>query len=96
MDHVTDTAEYDGNILAGPLSEVFTVEATIAVARCADCGRTSALGSLRVYGPEPGMVGRCPGCDAVLVRVVRTTHDVWLDLSGVAALRVPVPAARVD
>jgi Zn finger protein HypA/HybF involved in hydrogenase expression len=96
MDEMTETAAYDGNILAGPLSEVFTIEATTAVARCAECGRTSAIGTLRVYSPEPGMVGRCPGCDAVLVRLVRTTHDVWLDLSGVAALRVPVPDVRED
>jgi hypothetical protein len=29
-----------------------------------------------------GVVVRCPGCDAVVLRVVRTPTKVWLDLTG--------------
>lgn len=81
-------AGYDGNALAGPLSEVFAVEVTTAVGRCRGCGMSSQLATLRVYGLEPGLVGRCPGCEAVLVRIARTPDDLWLDLSGVSALRI--------
>jgi hypothetical protein len=40
-----------------------------------------------VYGPEPGLVARCPGCAEVMLRVVTTPYAVWLDLGG-AVLRV--------
>ena len=39
MDARTEGATYDGNVLAGPLAEVFAVEVTTAVARCRGCGR---------------------------------------------------------
>ena len=87
MDVQTEAA-YDGNALAGPLSEVFAIEVTTAVGRCHGCGTSSQLATLRVYGPEPGLVGRCPGCDEVLVRIARTPNDVWLDFSGISALRI--------
>ena len=81
---------YDGNALAGPLSEVFAVDVTTAVGRCRRCGRSAPVATLRVYGPDPGLVGRCPGCEDVLVRLVRTPDALWLDLSGMTALRVPL------
>jgi hypothetical protein len=83
-------AAYDGNTMAGPLLEVFAVEVTTAVGRCRACGTSSQLATLRVYGPEPGFVGRCPACESVLLRMVRTPDAVWLDMSGVSALRIPM------
>jgi hypothetical protein len=82
-------AAWDGNLLAGPLSEVFAVDLTTAVGRCRGCGASSVVATLRVYGPQPGLVARCPGCDDVLLRIVRTPDDVWLDLGGLASLRIP-------
>jgi Family of unknown function (DUF6510) len=91
MDAQTQAA-YDGNTLAGPLSEVFAVEMTTAIGRCRGCGTSSELATFRVYGPDPGFVGRCPNCESVLMRMVRTSDAVWLDLSGVSALRISMPA----
>ncbi len=91
MTQTESSGPYDGNALAGPLSEVFAVEVTTAVARCRGCGRSSAVAELAVYGPDPGLVGRCPGCADVLLRVVRTPGEVWLDLGGISALHVAVP-----
>ena len=82
----TENGPYDGNALAGPLSEVFAVEVTTAVARCRGCGRSSPVAELTVYGPDPGLVGRCPGCADVLLRVVRTPGEV----EGVAVV-VQIP-----
>ena len=90
------TAVYDGNTLAGPLSEVFAVELTTAAGRCGSCGTTSQMATLRVYGPAPGFVGRCPHCEGVLLRLVRTPDALWLDLSGVSALRIPMPTDSSD
>jgi len=85
-------AAYDGNTLAGPLSDVFAVEVTTALGRCRGCGASSQLATFRVYGPDPGFVGRCPSCESVLVRLVRTPDALWLDLSGMSALRILMPA----
>lgn len=83
-------ATYDGNMLAGPLSDVFAVEVTTATACCGGCGRNTTVAELAVYGPSPGLVARCPGCDDVLLRVTRTPTSTWLDLAGMASLRLPV------
>jgi hypothetical protein len=81
----------DGNALAGPLDEIFTVEMTMARGQCAGCGRTGTVAEMRVYGMSPGMVARCPGCDEVLMRLVRTPDRAFLDLRGVVALEIPMP-----
>jgi hypothetical protein len=83
-------APYDGNTMAGPLSEVFAVEVTTAVGLCRGCGTSSPLATFRVYGPDPGFVGRCRSCESVLLRMVRTPDALWLDMSGMAALRIPM------
>jgi hypothetical protein len=85
------STNYDGNMLAGPLSEVFTIEVTAARARCGGCGRSSVVADLVVYGPDPGLVARCPGCEDVMLRLVRGHGHVWLDLSGTSALHVESP-----
>jgi len=81
--------EYDGNLLAGALSEVFAVEVTTAAATCRGCGAETVVAALTVYGPEPGLVARCPGCSDVMLRVVRARDEVWLDLGGMRSLRIP-------
>lgn len=80
----------DGNVLAGGLRELFAVEVTAALARCAGCAATSAVGQTRVHADAPGMVARCPGCDSVLIRLVRGPDRAWLDLSGVSCLEIAV------
>ena len=81
----------DGNALAGPLREVFAVDVTTAVGTCASCGRIGPVASLRVYSRAPGWVGRCPGCDEVVLRYVRGPVDGWLDVRGAVSLRIPLP-----
>lgn len=80
--------EYDGNLLAGALSEVFAVEVTTATATCRGCGAASVVAELTVYGPDPGLVARCPGCSDVLLRLVRTREEVVVDLGGMSSLRI--------
>jgi hypothetical protein len=80
----------DGNVLAGPLSEVFAADLTAAESRCANCGCTGPVAALRVYGNAPGFVARGAECDHVVLRVVRGGGRVWLDLRGTVALAIPV------
>ena len=85
------TASVDGNALAGALREIFAVDVTAAVARCAGCGMTGAVATLVVWAHAPGLVARCPGCSDVVLRVVRGPDRAWLDLRGTVALEVPLP-----
>ncbi|MCI2423185.1 DUF6510 family protein [Saccharopolyspora sp. K220] len=86
-----DQQYLDGNALAGPLAEIFAVDVTTADAQCGGCGRTGPVATLRVYDRAPGMVARCPGCDGVLLRLVRSPDSAWLDLRGTVRLRIALP-----
>ncbi|MET9343695.1 MULTISPECIES: DUF6510 family protein [unclassified Nonomuraea] len=80
----------DGNALAGPLGEIFAVDVTAAVGRCAACGLRGPVAALRVYDAGPGLVARCPGCEEVVLRLVRGPQEAWLDLRGTVSLRIPL------
>jgi hypothetical protein len=85
------SADYiDGNGLAGPFAEVFTVDLTSAITTCVECGRRSAVAQLHVYMSGPGAVARCPGCEAPVLRYARTDDRAILDLRGTLALSIPV------
>lgn len=87
----SDSDEHeDGNALAGPLGEIFAVDLTGATGRCANCGTSEPVARLHVYTHAPGLVGRCPHCGSVALRVVRAPEAVWLDLRGTASLRIPL------
>lgn len=79
----------DGNAAAGTLEQVFAFEVTTAVGTCANCGAVGAVGGTNVYSQAPGVVVRCPACEAVLIRVA---HDgvsrYWLEMTGVRSLEV--------
>ncbi|MFS8477985.1 MAG: DUF6510 family protein [Micromonosporaceae bacterium] len=81
----------DGNELAGPLGELFTMDVTGAVGRCASCHRACAVAQMRVYHNAPGLVARCPSCRAVVLRLVRGPGRAWLDLRGTLSLQIPLP-----
>ncbi|MFD5028895.1 DUF6510 family protein [Streptomyces sp. NPDC058220] len=87
------TAEFqDGNVLAGSFREIFATDITAATGTCAACGLTGPVAELRVYTHAPGLVARCPRCDHVILRLVRGPSEVWLDLSGTTALKIPLAA----
>jgi hypothetical protein len=76
----------DGNAAAGALGEIFAAEMTTAVTICASCRDNRPIGELRTYMHAPGIVLRCPSCDAVQIRFVRGPQRAWLDLRGVRVL----------
>lgn len=74
----------DGNAAAGELRALFAVDLTVAIGECVACGRVMRLAETRLYGPAPGLVLRCPGCEGVLLRLVSTADRAWLDMRGLA------------
>lgn len=97
MDRVSDeqieARRLDGNAAAGILSEVFAPDLTTARAMCGNCGTTRAVGALLVYAHGMGTVVRCPGCDAVVLRIARTPTHVWLDSTGARHLIIAAAPA---
>jgi hypothetical protein len=92
MDNLTDDANreqmLDGNAVAGELREVFGVEVTTGDGECASCGRTNPVGALLAFTRGPGIVLRCPSCEAVMVKLARTPRGLYLDARGVAVMRI--------
>ncbi|HEX5167257.1 MAG TPA: DUF6510 family protein [Thermomicrobiales bacterium] len=84
---LTDT-RLDGNAAAGLLGAIFPFEMTLAVAVCDGCGATAQVAALTVYAQAPGLIARCPGCQAVLLRVVEGPDRYWLDLQGLRSLEL--------
>jgi hypothetical protein len=78
----------DGNAVGGLLGEVFGREMTAARGTCASCGSIGEVATLTVYAHAPGTVVRCPACEAVLLRVVRAEHRMWIDLRGLRSLEL--------
>jgi Family of unknown function (DUF6510) len=81
----------DGNAIGGLLGEIFVEELTIARSTCGSCGAVREVGALSVYAQAPGAVVRCPDCDAVLLRIVRSESRIWLELQGVSCLELRAP-----
>ncbi|MGX6607151.1 DUF6510 family protein [Micromonosporaceae bacterium Da 78-11] len=86
-------SELDGNALAGDLREIFAVDVTAAFFTCAGCGHADAIATLRLWGPSPGRVGRCPHCDDVVLCLVQAPDRVYLDLRGAVRLEVPLSSS---
>ncbi len=77
----------DGNAVAGMLQEFFGGEMTKSSGECAHCGQVNELGRVLAFTQAPGMVLRCPACGEILLRLVKTPHDMYVDARGVVYLR---------
>lgn len=82
----------DGNAAAGLLEEIFPFEVTTSVVTCGGCGQQNPVGALIAYKHGMGTIVRCPGCDAVLIRVAKTQGAYWLDMRGAMVLQMSADA----
>ena len=80
----------DGNMLAGPLHDIFLPDVTAAVAGCRNCGWTGPMAEVRVFDHPPGGVVRGGTSDHVRRRLVRGPGRAWLDLRGLTYLQLPM------
>ncbi|HEY9287795.1 MAG TPA: DUF6510 family protein [Candidatus Dormibacteraeota bacterium] len=78
----------DGNAAGGILDDVFSAEMTASPTECAACGREGEMGSLLAFTQAPGLVLRCPSCESVMLRVVRSTRSIYLDARGAVYLQI--------
>jgi hypothetical protein len=80
-----DELMLDGNAIAGLLQEVFVAEMTTAIGTCSSCGAAGPVGAVHVYRGA-GVVLRCPDCDNVLAKIVKSDSRAWIDLTGIRTL----------
>jgi hypothetical protein len=78
----------DGNAAAGQLSRIFAVDITSAQGQCANCGAKGRFAEAHLYTQCPGVVARCAFCGHVLLRFADVQGRVFLDLRGLAYLRM--------
>ncbi|MGD1252973.1 DUF6510 family protein [Mycobacterium seoulense] len=88
---MTEPTHVDGNAAGGAFADVLGFDVTTAMLTCAGCGHVEAFAESHVYLRGPGIVVRCPNCGDILVQLVQTPTDVWLDLRGAQSWRIPIP-----
>ncbi|HET6653231.1 MAG TPA: DUF6510 family protein [Nocardioides sp.] len=84
----------DGNAAAGLFTEIFGIDVSAVSVTCGECKGSAAFAEQSAFVAGPGTVLRCRGCDHVLARVVETPREVWLDVSGSASWRFPLPDSK--
>ncbi len=72
----------DGNAIAGELFAAFGREMTTATGICKACTTHVRVAELLVYGQAPGIVVRCPGCDAVVIVLVSTRAELKVHMTA--------------
>jgi predicted RNA-binding Zn-ribbon protein involved in translation (DUF1610 family) len=77
----------DANAVAGDLEELFGIDLTAVVHRCAHCGNLGPMATLLAYVHGPGTVLRCSICREVVMRYVLSQSGARIDLRGAAELR---------
>jgi hypothetical protein len=77
---------------AGALRSIFAMDVAAATGRCANCGYTGLLGTAQLYTQAPGLVMRCPECEAVLLRMVSAPGRSWVELAGLAYVQLETGA----
>lgn len=78
----------DGNVLAGPFSDLFLFEPTTTQGQCLWCSDVATLAQAMVYGPPMGYVARCRSCNGVLVVVIERAGRRTLDMRGLRLMPV--------
>lgn len=89
-----DDLMLDANAVAGMLEQIFGRDVTASVATCNHCGNIGPLGTLLAFTQAPGVVLRCHACAEVVLRFTTTPAGVYLDVRGLACLRLSVHDAR--
>jgi hypothetical protein len=90
----TSSRRLDGNVAAGQLLELFTVDLTVATVVCAGCGRSAPLATYTAYADAPALVLRCPACAGVVLRYSSRNGTIRIDLTGARLLVAPLPGEQ--
>ena len=85
---VTAARRLDGNAAGGALADLFAVDLTAALCRCAGCGSSAMLGAYHLYADSPALVVRCPSCAQVVLRYASREGRILLDMRGTQLITI--------
>ncbi|WP_373461557.1 DUF6510 family protein [Pseudarthrobacter sp. W1I19] len=77
----------DGNVLAGPTSDIFGFDLTSSQGQCQFCEDIAVLGQSMVYGMPMGFVARCRRCGHVLMVIMEHAGRKSFSAQGLRWLR---------
>ncbi|WP_439902565.1 DUF6510 family protein [Microbacterium azadirachtae] len=80
---------FDGNLLAGALTDLLAFDATTARARCNGCGNVGEIATTIVFRSGAGTVARCRACGQVLLTIVETGDRTFVNFTGTGAIEIP-------
>lgn len=86
--HLDRELVLDANAVAGTLEEIFGRDVTASLAVCTHCGNAAALGACEAFVYGPGVVLCCVVCEQIVLRFTTTPAGVFLDMRGLASLRL--------
>ena len=86
MEETNRALVLDGNAVAGLMRDIFAEEMTTAPMECGGCGKVFGVGEMLVFGQAMGTIMRCPGCNNVMVRIVKTPRSFYVDARGSACM----------
>jgi len=81
-----DVTRLDGNAAAGPLSRLFSIDATLVFVTCDACYAETQLAQLYLYGGSMGIILRCAKCSNAVLRAIERGNVLCLDARGAARL----------
>lgn len=82
----------DGNVLAGPGSDLVGFDLTMLSGECETCGDSAVLAQSLVYGAPMGYVARCRICSAVLL-ILTTGGSPTINMAGLRRARFSTTSA---
>jgi Family of unknown function (DUF6510) len=87
----TDARRLDGNVLGGPLAQLFGPDVTTATVTCGHCAGQAPLATHQVYADAPALVVRCPSCTGVVMRCASDRRGLRFEMTGIRLLTVAAP-----
>jgi hypothetical protein len=83
------TSTVDGNVLAGPLADLFGEDVTLLVGTCGGCGAATSLAETVVEIDESAAIARCRTCTHTLLTVLSGDEGVRVVFGMLRELRRP-------
>ena len=84
----TAIPRFDGNALAGMLSDLFVGDPTVMSGECSGCGVRAPLAEAVVEMTDHSAIALCRTCTHTLFTVIRTPSGVDLEIGAVRLLHL--------
>ncbi len=81
-----NASRLDGNVLAGALSALFAVDATMLTVECGGCGTAGVLADAVVERDDVAAIARCRSCTHTLLTVLEQDDAVRIIVGSLRSI----------